>query len=37
MADLSVEKIRGKLTAFVIRFLFGFVTNWGVIFIVVHL
>ncbi|GAA0441814.1 hypothetical protein GCM10008983_18620 [Lentibacillus halophilus] len=34
MAELTVEKIRGKITAFVIQFLFGFVTNWVVIFIV---
>jgi len=33
-ADLSVEKVSGKITAFVIQFLFGFVTNWIVIFIV---
>lgn len=32
MADLSVQKISGKITAFVIQFLFGFVTNWIVIF-----
>jgi len=34
MANLSVEKVSGKITAFVIQFLFGFVTNWIVIFIV---
>ena len=34
MANLSVEKISGKITAFVIQFLFGFVTNLIVIFTV---
>lgn len=34
MADLLVEKISGKITASIIRFLFGFVTNWLVITIV---
>ncbi|WP_226376884.1 YrvL family regulatory protein [Oceanobacillus halotolerans] len=34
MADLSAEKISGKITAFVVQFLFGFVTNWIVIFTV---
>lgn len=34
MADLSVEKISGKITAFIIQFLFGFATNWIVIFTV---
>ncbi len=34
IADLSVEKISGKITAFVIQFLFGFATNWIAIFTV---
>lgn len=34
MADSFVEKISGTITAFVIQFLFGFMTNWIVIFIV---
>lgn len=34
MADLSVEKISGKITAFFIQFLFGFITNWIVVFTV---
>jgi len=34
MAELFVEKGSGTLNAFVIRFLFGFMTNWVVIFTV---
>lgn len=34
MAKLSVEKIQGKIAAFMIQFLFGFVTNWIVIIVV---
>ncbi|UOQ83537.1 YrvL family regulatory protein [Gracilibacillus salinarum] len=34
MADISVEKMRGKVPAFVIQFIFGFVTNLLVISIV---
>lgn len=34
ISDLSTEKIAGKVTTSLIQFLFGFVTNWIVIFIV---
>lgn len=34
MADLLVDNISGKKIAFIIRFLFGFATNWIVIFTV---
>ncbi|MEN1968533.1 YrvL family regulatory protein [Lentibacillus sp. N15] len=34
MADISAKKVSGKITAFVIRFIFGFVTNLIVIFTV---
>lgn len=34
VAGLSVEKVRGKTSVFVVRFLFGFATNWIAIYIV---
>ncbi|WP_102335273.1 YrvL family regulatory protein [Salimicrobium jeotgali] len=34
VADLSVKKLRGKTSVFVVRFLFGFATNWIAIYIV---